>query len=147
MIPPHLYQQTPADRPKESPWAVISLGSNIPGDKGTAIIVQAIQWLTSTYRKVAQSHIYTTLPLSGTGPDYTNAVAVVECSPDTTAATLQDSCKRYELECGRDEKARERGEVVIDLDVVFFAEDCLRPGEIGHEYFRKGFSECLAQMK
>lgn len=110
------------------------------------MIQQALQWLTSKYTKLAQSSIYTTSPLSGKGSDYTNAVVIVECAEEITATALQDLCKSYETECGRDEQARERGEVIIDLDVVFFAEECLRPEEVGREYFRKGFSECLASL-
>ena len=47
----------------------------------------------------------------------------------------------YELNAGRDESARRRGDVPIDIDLMIWNGIVLRPRDMEREYFLRGFRE------
>lgn len=120
---------------------VISLGSNVPDAESR--LTKAIEWLGNILDDLHVSQIYMTNPISGIGADYANAVAwgITE----SESPQLARSFKRYEVLQGRDLVARTRGEVPIDLDLVYFGNICLRPAEINRSYYVRG-AEMLGLM-
>lgn len=54
---------------------------------------------------------------------------------------LNENLKSYELQHGRDSEARRKGRVPIDLDIVKWNHEILRPRDYAADYFRKGLTE------
>lgn len=112
----------------------ISLGSN-HADR-YANVVEALAWLRNTFHDVRCSSIYLTPPVSGIGEDYCNAVAICEADEQEEAEEVNERLKMYEASHGRTPHA-----VTIDLDLVIYNGEILRPKDFQREYFRRGFSE------
>lgn len=120
--------------------AVIGLGSNVAGQRRKAI-EEALEWLGRAGTNMVISEIYETNPWGKPeeGPRYRNAVAKLETT--LSAETLNEMLKKYELEHGRDDEARKAGRVPIDLDIVIWDGEALRPHEINRDYFTIGFKQ------
>lgn len=119
---------------------VIGLGSNL--DHGApAKITLAINKLAAMATVLAHSGIYTSVPLNKESDKiYHNAViSAVTCGtmPDFIAYT-----KSVEKELGRERNKTD--EVVIDIDVVMWDEEVLRPHEMERDYFIEGFKKINA---
>lgn len=113
---------------------VIGVGSNSP--ERALMVERAIDMLRREFSHVKASHIYNTPPFGAGTANYSNAVVTADTpmSADEVNALL----KQYELEHGRDAASRLSGVVTIDLDLVYFNADCLRPHEITREYYLIG---------
>ena len=72
-------------------------------------------------------------------PKYMNAV--ISGFTDIPFETLNASLKEYELSHGRDSESRRRGEVPIDIDIVKWNGNIIRPRDYSADYFRKGLAE------
>lgn len=72
-------------------------------------------------------------------PKYMNAV--ISGYIDIPFETLNANLKEYELKHGRDSEARKKGEVPIDLDIVRWNGEIIRPRDYASDYFRKGLTE------
>ncbi len=64
--------------------------------------------------------------------------AVVRLSPSDSLPDLIEKAKAYERRCGRTPESKERGEVVIDIDIVIADGEVLRM-----DYFAPYFSQGL----
>lgn len=67
--------------------------------------------------------------------------AVLSGYSDIPFEKLNKDLKAYELKHGRDSEARRKGEVPIDLDIVKWDGEILRPRDYAADYFRKGLTE------
>lgn len=117
--------------------AVLGIGSNMAD--GHRRVAEALEFLSSVLEEMEASSVYTTAAASGHGADYTNAVARGVTSFDYDE--LNRILKQYELEAGRTDEARRRGEVAVDVDIVMMDGDTVRPKDASQDYFRIGFSE------
>ena len=125
--------ETSEDQPGPTAF-VVTLGSNV--SDAADRVAEAARWLSEIFGSILLSDIYITRPLSGVGADYANAVASGRSSLTQTQITAL--LKEYESQCGRDENARRRGSVPIDIDLIFYGELCLRPAELSRSYYRIG---------
>ena len=115
--------------------AVISLGSNIA--EAERKLRDAIGRLKEVGRDIVVSEFYHTPDISGSGVMYLNAVLKGRFMMD--AASLHDECKTMELSLGhRKPSSGAKGEVAIDIDVVTFDGEVLRPVDYGRRYFTIG---------
>lgn len=124
------------------PRLVIGLGSNC-GDRRAAIS-GAIEWLRKILTDFRVSEIYETPPYGHVGRPYMNAVVSGRYGRNplfnaAILASLERECKRYEYEHGRNEAARQRGDVPIDIDIVKAGEQILRPADFKRQFFRIGY--------
>ncbi|MDE7412208.1 MAG: 2-amino-4-hydroxy-6-hydroxymethyldihydropteridine diphosphokinase [Muribaculaceae bacterium] len=115
----------------------ISIGSNCGDRAGN--VEKAIAWLATQLRCLKESDIYETPEVYGRGTPYFNCVAIGETS--LSSDEINSLCKEYEVSCGRDAEARLRGEVVIDIDVVIFDGEVLRPVDFSREFFKIGYDQ------
>lgn len=110
----------------------------------------ALAWLASVLKDAVSSSVYETEDIScknnsGSSashpekPKYMNAV--VSGYSDIPFEPLNENLKAYELGHGRDSEARRKGEVPIDLDIVTWNHEILRPRDYAADYFRKGLTE------
>lgn len=120
---------------------VVSLGSNF-GDRSRNVKA-AMQWLKTLSEHYECSLIYETPEIHGKGAPYMNAVAAATTTLDYE--TLQHLMKNYERSCGRDEKHRVKGEVPIDIDIVVWNSEVVRPLDFSREFFKIGYAQIAHQ--
>lgn len=118
---------------------IISLGSNLPGDDGEASVNDAVTWLRRMMTDVCASTVYTTPALGAKGNDYTNCV--IAGYTTLSADRLEVLAKEYEIARGRTEETRLADIVPIDIDLVVYGTDTIRPRELTRSYFLQGFSQ------
>lgn len=118
---------------------VISLGSNCgPREEN---VQAATKYLGTLLTDMRASSIYETPEIHGLPRLYMNAVVVGNFSGDPDS--LHEMCKIYEKENGRDEAARERGDVPIDLDIVMWNDEIIRPRDFSMEFFKIGYRQLM----
>lgn len=113
----------------------LSLGSNC-GDRRQAIC-QAVERLRERVSVVQVSELYETPDAHGGPKRYLNAVAHVRT--EASAEEMERICKNLELKAGRDEAARRRGDVPIDIDPVIFNGQIIRPRDYQALFFQTGY--------
>lgn len=116
---------------------VISLGSNV--EDRMSRVAAAMTWIQSILRSTACSGIYETDDFHPTGRKYCNAVMAGDTA--LSQSEIDTAVRLYELNAGRDESARLRGDVPIDIDLVIWNGTVLRPRDMEREYFLRGFRE------
>lgn len=114
---------------------VISIGSNVAQRR--ARVEQAIAWIKTILEETECSDIYETAPLNGFGSNYVNAV--VRGETELSLYGFIALTKEYERQQGRDDEARKRGEVVVDIDVVIADGEIIRLRDYNCYFFRKGY--------
>lgn len=119
------------------------MGSNV--DDRMARVAAAMTWIQSILQCTVCSGIYETDDFHPTGRKYCNAVV----SGDTAMSQyeIDATAGLYELNAGRDEAARRRGDVPIDIDLVIWNGTVLRPRDMEREYFLRGFRELGPEIK
>lgn len=120
---------------------VIGVGSNC-GDRESSM-ADAIAELLDMLDEASASHIYETPAAGGGTRPYLNAVVTGQTGLDD--AELNRQLKRYEVLHGRDVASRLRGDVPIDLDLVFSGGELLRPRDYAQDFFRIGYDALLAR--
>lgn len=133
---------------------LISVSSNC-GDR-IKNCQDALAWLTSVLKNAVMSSVYETEDISSkkensgkmdgdssatlqAKPKYMNAV--ISGYTDIPFETFNANLKAYEWKHGRDSEARRKGEVPIDLDIVKWNGNIIRPRDYAADYFRKGLAE------
>lgn len=117
---------------------VISLGSNTPDRKERmSATIELLRHDTSIIIR-STSDFYETPALGGGTRPYLNAVAEIDSEMPTE--DLQARFKQMERESGRNEEARKRGDVPIDIDIVECDGEVVRPKDYNAEYYRIGKS-------
>lgn len=115
----------------------LSLGSNIACREEK--ILDAAHVLQSLLDDMRVSELYVTPALNGRDPDYMNAVVSGVTSVDSDV--LCAACKEIERQLGRSPLSKQRGEVEIDIDVVVWDDDILRPADFSRSYFIRGYRQ------
>lgn len=115
----------------------ICIGSNC-GDR-LAAISSAITGCRHFLNECKVSDIYETPEIHGKGAPYLNAVLSGRCDKDF--AEMQASFKQMEIDCGRDELCRQQGRVPLDIDIVIWNSDIVRPSDFAQSFFQLGYSQ------
>ena len=116
---------------------VIGLGSNY-GNRETNVKT-AIEWLKTILMEVKVSEIYKTPCALNSDKQYVNAV--VSGFYEGPGFQLDDIFKEKEHEMGRDSKARQRGDVPIDMDIVILNNEVIKDWDYRQKFFRIGYSQ------
>lgn len=116
---------------------VLCIGSN--SEDRTNNVKLGLDIISTVLCNLQESRIYETPPVKGRGNSYANAVI----KGDTLSGyeELVEFTKRQELIFGRDEQARLRGEVPIDIDIVIWNDVILRPRDFKQSFFKMGYNE------
>lgn len=121
--------------------ALISLASNTPDKQGQ--MEQAFAELQAMGIITDSSSIYETAPYGNPHhPNYLNAVARI-CTP-VEYPELYDTLKTLEQAHGRTPQSKQRGEIPLDIDIVVWNDETLRPQDYTREYFQTGLKEIQA---
>lgn len=122
--------------------AVLSLGSNSP-DKEQQMR-NAVKQMKHLFNSVAISDFYEVPAFNGKDAPYLNAVMVV-----STAMSINDVnslLKRWEVKCGRTPESKQKGIVPIDLDIVMWNSEVIRPVDYSRSYVSIGIAQLLAEL-
>lgn len=113
--------------------AILCLGGNAP--ESDARIAGALTFLGEFGQIHATSGIYVTKPeYDETSADYINDIVFLETS--LNYELLKDTAKNYES--GIRAACTEPGHVNLDIDIVMWNDDVVRPKDFAASYFRKG---------
>lgn len=123
--------------PNSTVEVVICIGSNC-GDKYQNVH-KGIKWINSIFSTLHASTIYATPDCKGGPRKYMNAVAIG--NTDIELQQLEIMCKNFEKEMGRDKKAREAGDVPLDIDIVVYNGKIVRETDYKREFFKIGFDQ------
>ena len=115
---------------------VLSIGSNT-GDK-IKNVENAVKWLAKLLDSTTSSNIYETPEIHGKYATYMNAV--VSGETDLEYEDVLRLTKEFEIENGRTKEGRERGFVPIDIDIVIYDENVVRPLDFVKSFFQIGFN-------
>ncbi|MDE6237161.1 MAG: 2-amino-4-hydroxy-6-hydroxymethyldihydropteridine diphosphokinase [Muribaculaceae bacterium] len=105
----------------------------------------AISFCHDFFYNIAVSSIYETPEVHGQGDPYLNAVMRGET--ELTEEELSKVLKDYEYSSRRDEEARRKGVVPIDIDIVKWEDRIIRPWDYDQEFFRIGYREVLKEAE
>lgn len=119
--------------------AVVCLGSN--ADDKEKQVSAALGWLGSVSAVLKKSDIYSTPECHGGGSVYFNAVAEIDFDGDSDS--LNSIFKRYEIECGRNDKTRALNIVPIDIDIVISDNEIVRPRDYAQSFFKIGYNSMM----
>ena len=116
---------------------VLSIGSNSADRE--AQMTNCIAWLRGIATLTKLSSVYNSPASNGKDPDYLNAVA--EITSTLTHPELNKLLKNYERQCGRTPQSKALGSIPIDIDIVMWNGEVLRPKDFAQYYFAKGWNE------
>lgn len=116
---------------------VVCVGSNTGAKEEN--IALAIDWLQGILAGCRVSGIYMSPDTTGSLETYGNAVAIG--LSDLSRSELELTAKEYELKCGRDNAARNAGIVPIDVDIVVYDGEIVRPRDYASNFFKIGFDQ------
>lgn len=115
---------------------VLSVASNVESRR--QMMADALDWLTGVLAPLRCSMLYTTQALHGDST-YLNAVVSGYC--DMPFEELHAMFKQHEVDAGRTEEMRSKHFVPIDIDIVIYDGEILKPKDYGQEFFKKGWDE------
>ncbi|MDE6073646.1 MAG: 2-amino-4-hydroxy-6-hydroxymethyldihydropteridine diphosphokinase [Muribaculaceae bacterium] len=116
---------------------VIGIGSNV--DPSDHRVAKAIDYLRTALDKAVSSSVYGTQPEGDARYPYSNAV--IAGYTDLTRHEIINLLKRYETDNGRTPAQKAVDIVPIDLDLVVYGEEILRPGDFNASYFMTGYRQ------
>lgn len=121
---------------------LISLGSNMPC--GIENIESAIRKIRAKAIFARFSSIYDTDPIGKhKHARYQNCVGQIHSAEPFE--NWHSFFKLLEVETGRNELLRAQGDVPLDIDIVIWNEDVIRPRDLMADYLKKGLEEIATQ--
>lgn len=114
--------------------AIISLGSNI-ADKET-ILQHTLCNLD--YKIVAATPPYIDSCDNNNDSPYMNIIAIIDTNDD--CAVMKSRFKEIEKKAGRRPQDKETGIIPLDIDIVIFNNEIIRPTDYNRPYFKHGYS-------
>ncbi|MGM9802807.1 MAG: 2-amino-4-hydroxy-6-hydroxymethyldihydropteridine diphosphokinase [Muribaculaceae bacterium] len=117
--------------------AILSIGSNT-ADSSTQMHL-CVEWIKEHFNLTLLSGIYSSPAINGKDNDYLNAVAAI--STAHTHEQLVAIMKQYEQSCGRTPQSKALGNIPIDIDVVLWNGEVIRPKDFAQNYFKIGWQQ------
>lgn len=114
---------------------VLSIGSNF--GKRAESVGEALEWLSSLLFDVCASGIYETPDFTGKSTFYFNSV--LQGRTDLDFDSLNTVLKDYECLKGRNAEMRRKNLVPIDIDIVVWNSEFVRPRDFSHDFFKIGY--------
>ncbi len=118
--------------------AILSLAANTP-DKQEQMRL-AIEELRAISSTLLASTVYETEPVGNKNqPRYLNAVAVIEIEMEYEV--LHSRLKELERLHGRTPESKTQGTIPLDIDIVMWNSEILRPRDWEQDYFTIGLNQ------
>lgn len=121
---------------------VLSIGTNSPDREWQ--MSHAIKRMKQLFKKTVISEIYEVPAHNGVDAPYLNAVMIASTTMelDETTAVL----KQWETVCGRTPASKQRGVIPIDLDIVIWNNEVIRPVDYSRAYVSRGIGQLLSTL-
>lgn len=123
--------------------ALIVIGSNC-GNREERVET-AFRFLKSLGTVISCSDIYESQDCLGSGKKYLNSV--LKLDTELPYRLLAAKLKEYEVSTGRDEEARRRGDVPVDIDIVVWNGKIMREKDFNSSYFKRGLAELKPELE
>lgn len=118
--------------------AVIGIGSNLPDSE--KIVLECCKKIREIVEESEFSSCYETVPVSTIPqPNYHNCVGVVETPKEYEA--IRAVFKAMEVEAGRTKSDKQRGVVVLDIDIVKWNDEVVSPRDFLQDYVQIGLRQ------
>ena len=121
---------------------ILSIGTNSPDREWQ--MSHAIKQLKQIFKKTTFSEIYEVPAHNGIDAPYLNAIMV-----GTTNLSLDEANRaltHWETICGRTPASKQQGVIPIDLDIVVWNNEVIRPVDYSREYVSRGISSLLYDL-
>lgn len=121
---------------------LLSIGANSSDREWQ--ISQAIKQMKHIFRKVITSEIYEVPAHNGIDSPYLNTVMLA-----TTPMSLEEvvaALKQWETICGRTPASKQLGVIPIDIDVVVWNNEVIRPIDYSRSYVSIGVNQLLNSL-
>lgn len=117
--------------------AVLTLGSNVAR---AACIIEAARAAIDRVAEVrAYSGAYLSPDDTGAGADYLNAV--LELTTTLSLSEMADFAAGLEQRSGRTADSKSRGVMPLDVDIVVWDTEVIKPYDTTRPYFRTGYQK------
>lgn len=111
---------------------LISIGSNFDSDNN---IISCRQLLDSYFERISYSEVCETAPYGKNYKhNFLNQLAII--STEKELSEIKSILKTIEKKLGRDTNDKETGLVKIDVDLVIWNQDILKPRDISRTYVK-----------
>ena len=118
--------------------AIIGLASN--RNEGENILRQTIEKLSRNFRSARFSDCYLTDPVGSCSKRmYWNCTGIIET--DLEQDTLKNLFKTMEREAGRMSDCKQTGDIPLDIDIVVWNNNVVRPRDWEQPYFQTGLKQ------
>lgn len=117
--------------------AFVSIGSNVADAE--ILIHHALKSLSDISVSYEVSSIYQTEALNGIDAHYMNCVVYLKTEFDFESLTKR--LKDIESEFGRTPDSKSKGLIELDLDIVVFDDNIIRPKDFCYDYFKIGYGQ------
>lgn len=116
---------------------VISIGSNCK--ERQEAVQKSIDFLSEKLQSPRASGCYSTPASNGKDADYLNAVLVGDTHD--CREKFEALLKLYEVANGRTKLCKQEGVIPIDLDLVVWNGEVVRPADFNKDYFQIGWKQ------
>jgi 2-amino-4-hydroxy-6-hydroxymethyldihydropteridine diphosphokinase len=116
----------------------ICFGSNT--DNARLKISAALDEIRTVADVIAQSEVYTYPSYTGIGKDYCNMV--IKGLSDLSLNDFTIFTKQLEKKLGRTSESKASGVMPIDIDIICWNSETIRPSDSTREYFIFGLERC-----
>lgn len=120
---------------------IVGIGSN-SFDRESQM-KKTIEFITNSFENIYVSEIYETPAENGKDAPYINAVLVA--TTEKEMVDVNAIIKQWECNCGRTTMSKLEGIIPIDIDIVTWNEDVVRPKDFSKTYFTKGLLQLICQ--
>lgn len=120
---------------------IIGLGSNSHDREFQ--MKKAIEFIENSFEYTRLSEIYETPAENGKDAPYINAVLVATTEKDIDEVNAM--IKQWECSCGRTAMSKLEGIIPIDIDIITWNENVVRPKDFSKTYFTKGLLQLICQ--
>lgn len=123
--------------------AIIGIGSNI--ESAYSMVSECCKELEGVLHSARFSAIYKTKAVGSIPqPDYHNCVAIVESEESFEILKLR--FKDMERKAGRSPQDKLEGKVIIDIDIVVWNGDVIKPADLTRSYMTIGLEQLSAEL-
>ncbi|MBQ9076602.1 MAG: 2-amino-4-hydroxy-6-hydroxymethyldihydropteridine diphosphokinase [Muribaculaceae bacterium] len=121
---------------------ILSIGANSPDREWQ--MAQAVKRMKQLFKKTVVSEIYEVPAHNGVDAPYLNAVMVASTTMNMEDVTV--ALKQWETLCGRTPASKQQGVIPIDLDIVVWNDEVVRPVDYSRNYVSTGIARLLSAM-
>lgn len=119
--------------------SILCFGSNVAD--ASVLIDKAIALVAVDFEILARSTAYVTPSHNGVGADYTNRVVAIRT--DLSVADIHARLTAIETALGRTPLSRPTGVMPMDIDLVIYRGDVIRPDDYARQHFTIGYRQLM----